>query len=830
MAIINQNTPELEKITVANSPETEDVNSSNKASETTEVDQESAGVKRFSRFFEFITGRRSKSANKYVSSKAEIKIRVLILIVVIIAIVAGGANIVSNGIDRMLLAEKLIEKQLEIDLIVEQTDSAIKKDNDWESAYKHYVDSVMIGMELIDRVHMTYAAVFDENLQNLSARSPSYDGHPFKPDIFPEFIEAVKSNESGKLVLPFTPAGSKERDMYLHFRWLPSDSALPHRLLVVVAISKYTINTRISMWVQIAASFLVIAIFIITIFAWRKRATESLNRVLEETVAQRTAELKEQTASAQKASMAKGDFLSNMSHEMRTPMNAIIGMTAIAKNSGDLVRKDYCLNRIEGASTHLLRVINDILDMSKIEADKFELFFEKFNFERVLQKVANVIAFNVDEKHQNFTVNIDKNIPIHLIGDDQRITQVITNLMSNAVKFTPEGGSIHLNTHLLEENNNICTIKVEVRDTGIGISPEQQARLFSSFMQAESSTTRKFGGTGLGLAISKHIIEMMNGKIWIESELGKGSTFAFIIKAERAAETSDGLLEMGINWKNMSVLVVDNALYTREYFADIMQRFGSKCNVAASGEEACKIIDRHGPYNIYFVDWRMPGMDTIELVRHINSQEGSKSVVVMVSASEWNEIGDVAKSIGISRFLSKPLFPSNIADCINECLGSDNVISGNNEITYKGLFKGHRIILAEDVEINREIILSLLEPTELIIDTAENGLVAIELFCKNYDKYSLILMDIQMPEMDGYGATREIRTLNLQWAQEIPIIALTANVFKEDIEKCIACGMNDHLGKPIDYNKMISKLCEYLLAGNLNTRVKQAEKTSVDNR
>ena len=751
--------------------------------------------------------------------KKEASIGICVLIAAVVAVLVIF-NLISDGIDDMLLAEKLVEKQLEIDLIAEQTDLSIKKDNDWERAHDHYVNNIMISLELLDRVEMTYAAVFDENLQNLSARSPSYEGSPFEPNVYPAYVEMVKANESGFFVVPFTPPGSAERDMHLHFQWLPSDTSLPNRLLAVVAISKYTINTKVSTWVQRTAVLLVVALLAFAIFFWRKRMTESLNRTLEETVKLRTIELEEQTASAKRASMAKSDFLSNMSHEMRTPMNAIIGMTAIARSAAEIERKDYCLSKIEDASTHLLSVINDILDISKIEANKFELSNDKFNFEKMLQKVAGVIIYRVDEKHQNFTIHIDKNIPLNLIGDDQRITQVITNLMSNAVKFTPEYGSIQINATLLEERDALCTIKVEVVDTGIGISPEQQAKLFMSFVQAETSTTRKFGGTGLGLAISKHIVEMMDGEIWINSELGKGSTFSFTIKMEKAIGGYDGLLEHGINWENMSVLVVDDAFETREYFTDIMQRFGSRCEVASSGEEACAMVDKHGPYNLYFIDWKMQGMDGIELARRIKTpDDDGKSVVIMISASEWKEVEDAAKDVGINKFLSKPLFPSTIADCINECLGSTNALPGERALDYNGFFKGRRIILAEDVEVNREIVLALLEPTGIDIDSAENGIEAYELFRRNPDAYDMIFMDVQMPEMDGYDATRKIRELPCGKAQEIPIVAMTANVFREDIAKCIACGMNDHLPKPINYDKMISKLCGYMFDSGPNDEI-----------
>jgi signal transduction histidine kinase/CheY-like chemotaxis protein len=386
---------------------------------------------------------------------------------------------------------------------------------------------------------------------------------------------------------------------------------------------------------------------------------------------------------------AKSEFLAIMSHEMRTPMNAIIGMTAIAKSSADVDRKNSCLAKIENASKHLLGVINDVLDMSKIEANKLELSFVSFDFEKMLQQVVNVINFRIDEKHQYFFVSIDPGIPRFLIGDDQRLAQVITNLLSNAVKFTPENGSIKLSSRFIKEENGVCTIQVEVNDTGIGISPEQHSRLFTSFEQADSNTSRKFGGTGLGLAISKRIVELMGGRIWIESEIGKGSTFTFTIEARRDTEERNAPLETGSSRK--------------------------------PGE--------NGP-----------------LVREKNK------------------------------------------------------------------FEGHRILLAEDVEINREIVQALLEPTLLAVDYAENGAEAVKRYRESPDAYDMIFMDIQMPEMDGYEATSRIRELEKSGVgrKSLPIVAMTANVFREDVERCLEAGMNSHVGKPLDFEEVLGKLRAYL--------------------
>ncbi|MDR2048052.1 MAG: PTS transporter subunit EIIC [Treponema sp.] len=402
---------------------------------------------------------------------------------------------------------------------------------------------------------------------------------------------------------------------------------------------------------------------------------------------------------AERASQAKGTFLANMSHEMRTPMNAIIGMTNVAMASGDIERKDYCLKKIEDASSHLLGVINDILDISKIEANKLELSPVLFNFEKMLQKVSGVIGFRMDEKKQRFILRIDEHIPAALFGDDQRLSQVIANLLSNAVKFTPENGSIELDARLINEDDQACTIQVEVIDSGIGIGKEQLPRLFTSFEQADSGTSRKFGGTGLGLAISKSIVEMMGGRIRVESEPGKGSVFAFTVRMKRAPERQ------------------------------------------------------------------------------------SENAPEDVTGEKDRNAGD----------------------------GNPVLFSGDKRPDITGSLKDHRILLVEDIEINREIMIALLEPTSLQIDCAENGAEALRIFTEFPGKYDLIFMDVQMPEMDGYEATRRIRAFEKEHPSNgIPIIAMTANVFREDVEKCLEAGMNGHVGKPVDFDEVLRTLWHYL--------------------
>jgi signal transduction histidine kinase/DNA-binding response OmpR family regulator len=521
---------------------------------------------------------------------------------------------------------------------------------------------------------------------------------------------------------------------------------------------------------------------------------------------------------ADEESRQKSMFLANMSHEIRTPINAIVGMTAIGKTVASTERKDYCFTKIDDASRHLLGVINDILDMSKIEANRIELSPTDFNFEKMLQQVVNVINFRVDEKHQKLSVYIDSKIPKVLYADDQRYSQVLTNLLSNAVKFSPENSEIRLITQLKAENNGVYTIQIEVADEGIGLSPEQQLRIFETFQQAESSTTRAYGGTGLGLSISKSIVELMGGEIWVRSERGKGSTFTFTVNATLGDSTRHGFADEDIDWGNIRILTVDDDRDILEYFHDVINRFGANCEIASGADEALHLVDENGDYNIYFIDLRMPGVDGIALTKEIRAKEKDPghSIVIMISSADLSTMEDEARKAGVDRFLLKPIFPSAIADVINDCIGIAVEKAQAVPADISGIFKGKRILFAEDVEINYEIVQSLLEPTLIEMECAVNGAEAVQMFMRNPDKYDLIFMDVQMPEMDGYEATRQIRSLNVPRAKEIPIVAMTANVFKEDVEKCLAAGMNAHLGKPLDIDAMLGVLMRYVGRGGVN--------------
>jgi len=523
-------------------------------------------------------------------------------------------------------------------------------------------------------------------------------------------------------------------------------------------------------------------------------------------------EIAEAKRKAELASEAKSNFLSTMSHEMRTPMNAIIGMTKMGQVAPGIDKKDYCLSKIDEASTHLLGVINDILDMSKIEANKLELAPIAFNFEKMVIKVVDVAMFRVGERKQHFSVFLDNTIPTNLIADKQRLAQVITNLLSNAVKFTPEGGNINLHAVNLGEKNGYYTIRIGVKDSGIGISEDQKSRLFQSFAQADGSISRKFGGTGLGLAISKRIVEMMGGTIWVESTIGQGSNFIFTIKVQTDTQQKNWSPPLTYADRNIRMLVVDDASDVREFFQYVAPELHVECVVAADATEAEALIAQSAdnPFHIIFVDWLLPGISGTELTQRIKRSDNAP-IVVMISSAEWNTIQTEIQNGEVDKFLPKPLFMAHLKSCLEEFFGTnEKTVDDTGLSTQSYDFSSKHILLAEDVAINREIVLALLEPTGINITCAEDGNVAFATFSADPTRYDMIFMDIQMPGKDGIEVTRKIRALDSQWAHNIPIVAMTANVFREDIELCMNAGMNNHIGKPLQMDAVLETLHKYL--------------------
>ena len=525
--------------------------------------------------------------------------------------------------------------------------------------------------------------------------------------------------------------------------------------------------------------------------------------------------LKEARNTAEDASRAKSDFLSRMSHEIRTPMNAIIGMTRIACESDDMERIKYCLNNISGSSNHLLALINDILDMSKIEAGKLDLADDEFNLEKTLMDICGIMVERTDEKKQNLQVILGKDTHCRFIGDELRLTQIITNLLSNAVKFTPENGDIKLIVNEVGKDGDKSIIRCSVSDTGIGISPENRDKLFKSFEQADGSIARTHGGTGLGLAICKNLINKMGGGIEVESVPGQGSTFTFEVKMAPVEVHKHGTLIDEIRPTDLKVLAVDDCEETLVYFHEIMDKFGVVSHEANSGKRAVELVneayDEGRQYDIIFIDWRMPEMDGIETARCIREKAGQNTALIMISVSEWSEIEKLARDVGITRFVPKPFFPSSLLNTINEVVGGNIKRVDFNTYSHKLSYNLSRVtlLLVEDVEINQEIFISLLEKTRVSIDVAFNGQEALDKYTSNPDKYDIIIMDVQMPVMNGHEATRKIREIGTADAKNIPIIAMTADAFREDIELCLKSGMNDHVAKPIDEAVLIQKIVQY---------------------
>lgn len=511
---------------------------------------------------------------------------------------------------------------------------------------------------------------------------------------------------------------------------------------------------------------------------------------------------------AEQLSRTKSDFLSMMSHEIRTPLNAIIGMSGIARKNNDSNKIRECLDRIDDASAHLLGIINDILDMSKIEAGKFELSISDFVLEYMLNRVVSVNQVRFEEKLQDFTIVIDPSVPTAIVTDQQRLSQVITNLLSNASKFTPNEGTIKLDIRLKSETKEMATLLFEVRDEGIGMTKEQQSRLFQAFEQGDSNITRKFGGTGLGLSISKNIIEMMGGSIWVESAPGKGSDFKFEISVKKGFATRSRHLSSNVDWQQVHILAVDDSDDVLQYFLTIMDSYGIACDAVHSAKEAMQKLEEQ-EYQIVFIDWMMPETDGISLAGGIKKEYGNQMMVLM-SSGDLGKVEKEALEAGIKRFISKPLLPSPLVDCINQCLNESEkpvprlpVIDGSN----KDVFLGRCMLLVEDIQVNREIIKAIVEETGIQVEEAENGQVACEMFEQTPGKFDIILMDIHMPLMDGYEAARTIRKkTRYPEAAAVPILAMTADVFQEDIRKCMEAGMNGHIGKPVNAEEVILKM------------------------
>ena len=650
----------------------------------------------------------------------------------------------------------------------------------------------------------------EDNLIEAMRNADYDDGYSYE-----RFLDEFENGVSGKV--SFTYNGIRETLSYV-----PVDNTdwnltyLVRESVISENISGLTNGMIIRGVILSILTVLAVAVLFLVILSETRRNTRLL---LESQTAQ--AEVK----AAVEANKAKSAFLSNMSHEIRTPMNAIIGLDNIALNDPETPEstKEY-LRKISSSAEHLLSIINDILDMSRIESGRQTLKNEEFSFSKLLETINVMISGQCNDKGVEYQCHIGPDIEDYYVGDNVKIRQVLINVLGNAVKFTPEGGQVSLDVKRKAHYDGHSTIEFTVADTGIGISEDFMPHLFDTFAQEDSSATNRYGSSGLGLAITKNIVEMMNGDISAVSTKGKGTTFTIVITLDDAEHEDEDMVDK-IDPSTMSVLVIDDDPVACEHTKLILGNAGIACEIASSGAEAVEKVKlrhaRRDPYNLILVDWQMPEMDGIETTRKIREIIGNESAIIILTAYRWDDILEEALSAGVDSFIAKPVFVNSVIDEFRTALRNKNAML---EELSKVDLTGRHILLAEDVDVNAEIMMMVLSSRQIEVERAENGKVAVEMFREHEEGYyDAILMDMRMPEMDGLEATRIIRAMDRKDSKKIPIIALTANAFDEDVQRSLQAGLNAHLSKPVQPESLFETLELYI-----GKREKEDEKIQND--